>query len=164
MLGLGLRHQWCTEEGVAFTGMQLFSNVKQWGCTLESKSGLLMRLDSRWPKFWWEVYPLLIVCTNPRMAWMMCWCLLGWGIELKNECNILVQQARKLTLNITRASPREILPKGYSCSYVGFLLKDSKHVVWVNQDVVKAKMAYLHDHTVIVSFIGEKPFPNAFNV
>jgi hypothetical protein len=24
-------------------------------------------------------------------------------------------------------------------------------------------MAYLHDHTIIASFIGEKPSPNAFN-
>jgi hypothetical protein len=42
-------------------------------------------------------------------------------------------------------------------------MKDSKHVVRVNQDVVKAKMTYLHDHTIIASFIGEKPSPNSFN-
>jgi hypothetical protein len=43
-------------------------------------------------------------------------------------------------------------------------MKDSKHVVRVNQDVVKAKMTYLHDHTIIASFIEEKPSPNSFNV
>jgi hypothetical protein len=56
------------------------------------------------------------------------------------------------------------LPQGYSRNYVGFLLKDSKRVTQVNQDVVKAEMAYLHDHTNIISFIEKKPSPNAFNV
>jgi hypothetical protein len=78
--------------------------------------------------------------------------------------NIVVQQVGKLAFNTTRASPREILPQGYSCSYVGFLLKDSKHVIQVNQDVVKAKIPYLHDHTIIASSIKEKSSPNAFNV
>jgi hypothetical protein len=75
----------------------------------------------------------------------------------------LVQQTRKFTINITKASLGEILPQGYSHSYVGFLLKDNKCVVRVNEDVVKTKMAYLHDHTIIASFIGEKLPPNAFN-
>jgi hypothetical protein len=44
-------------------------------------------------------------------------------------CDILVQRARKFTLNITKASPGEILPQGNFHNYVGFLLKDNKHVV-----------------------------------
>jgi hypothetical protein len=36
-------------------------------------------------------------------------------------------------------------------------------VVRVNLDVVKAKITYLHDHTIITSFIGKKLSPNAFN-
>jgi hypothetical protein len=36
-------------------------------------------------------------------------------------------------------------------------------VVQVNQDVVKAKVTYFHDHTIIANFIGEKPSLNAFN-
>jgi hypothetical protein len=73
---------------------------------------------------------------------MMCQCLLWWGIQgdsiEKQMQDILIQQVGKLTFNTTRASPGEILPQGYSRSYVGFLLKDSKCVVQVNQDVVKA--------------------------
>jgi hypothetical protein len=77
--------------------------------------------------------------------------------------DILVQQVEKLTFNTTRASPRKILPQGYYHNYVGFLSKDSKRVVQVNQDVVKVEMLYLHDHTIILSFIEKKPSPNAFN-
>jgi hypothetical protein len=57
--------------------------------------------------------------------------VMGDSIE-KRMCDILVQQVEKLTLNTTRASPRKILPQGYACNYIGFLLKDSKHVVQVN--------------------------------
>jgi hypothetical protein len=89
--------------------------------------------------------------------------VMGDSIE-KQMHDILVQQVEKLTLNTTRASLGKILRQGYYHNYVGFLLKDSKHVVQVNQDVVKAKMAYLHDHTVIASFIEKKPSFNAFNV
>lgn len=122
-----------------------------------------MRLDSRWPKFWWDVYLLLIVCINPRMASIMCWCLLWWGIQLRNKCDILVQWAKTLTLNTTRASHGKILPQGYSHRYIGFLLKNNKCVVRVVEDV-KTEMAYLHDHTIITNFIGEKPSSNPFNV
>jgi hypothetical protein len=55
----------------------------------------------------------------------------------KQMCDILVQQAKKLTLNTTRASPRKILPQGYFHNYIGFLLKDNKRVLQVNEDVVK---------------------------
>jgi hypothetical protein len=57
--------------------------------------------------------------------------VMGDSIE-ERMCDILVQQVEKLTLNTTRASPREILPQGYSCSYISFLFKDNKHVVQVN--------------------------------
>jgi hypothetical protein len=56
---------------------------------------------------------------------------------------ILNQQRNKLALDTTKAAPRETLLLSYSHSYIGFLLKDSKHMVHVNQDVVKTEMAYL---------------------
>lgn len=77
--------------------------------------------------------------------------------------DILVQRPRKVTLNTTKASPKKILPQVYFHSYVGFLLKDNNCVVQVNENVVKGEITYLHDHTIIASFIGEKPSPNAFN-
>jgi hypothetical protein len=43
--------------------------------------------------------------------------------------DILIQQVRKFTFNITKASPGKILPQGYFQNYVGFLLKDNKCVV-----------------------------------
>jgi hypothetical protein len=76
----------------------------------------------------------------------------------------LVQQIEKLAFNTTKVSPREILSQGYYDSYTDFFLKHNKHVVRVNQDVVKVETTYLHDHTIIASFIGKKPSPNAFNV
>jgi hypothetical protein len=76
----------------------------------------------------------------------------------------LGQQTNKLALNTSKAAPRETLLLSYSHSYSGFLLKDSKHVVHANQDVVRTEMAYLQDHSVIVSFVGEKPSHIMFNV
>jgi hypothetical protein len=44
----------------------------------------------------------------------------------------------KLSFNATKVAPREVLPVSYSCSYVGFLLKETRWQIKVNQKVVKA--------------------------
>jgi hypothetical protein len=68
---------------------------------------------------------------------------------------ILIYQDGNPKLNIMKVTPTKILLLRFSCSYVGYLLKYSKWTIHVNQDVVKAKMAFLYDHTVIASFVGK---------
>lgn len=46
-------------------------------------------------------------------------------------------------LHPIKAIPGEQLHAGYSRSYVGFLLRDEKRIVTVNQDVVKQEMEHL---------------------
>lgn len=54
-----------------------------------------------------------------------------------------------------RVAPTKILLLGFSRNYASYLLKDSKWTIQVNQDVVKAEMAFLYDHIVITSFVGK---------
>jgi len=68
----------------------------------------------------------------------------------------------KLSLNATKVPPHEVLPVSYSYSYARFLLKETRWQIKVNQKVMKAEMAYLWDHMMMVSFVREKTFI-AFN-
>lgn len=58
-----------------------------------------------------------------------------------------------------KATPGEQLPAGYSRSYAGFLLRDEKRVIEVNQEIIKHKMEYLTEFTVIACFVEGRP-PN----
>jgi hypothetical protein len=65
----------------------------------------------------------------------------------------------KLSPNATKVAPGKVSPVSYSCSYAGFPLKETKWQIKVNQKVVKAEMAYLRDHMMIVSFVRERQSP-----
>ncbi len=51
---------------------------------------------------------------------------------------------------------------GFLHNYKGFLLKESKWIVQVSQNVVKMEMNYLQDHSII-TFVGDKLSHLAFN-
>jgi hypothetical protein len=61
------------------------------------------------------------------------------------------------SLHPTKVQEGEQLPPGYSRSYAGLLLKDTKREIQVNQDAVKSEMEYLQAFAIIAFFIGGKP-------
>ncbi len=74
--------------------------------------------------------------------------------------------SKKNILNTTKAKSSEVLPPRFPHSYEGFLLKESRWVVQLIQDV-RAEFTNLQDHMVIVnygSFVGDKFSPLMFNV
>lgn len=56
-----------------------------------------------------------------------------------------------------KASPGEELPEGFSRSYAGFLLRDTKRVIQVSQDIVKQEMNFLATFAVIGCFVEGRP-------
>jgi hypothetical protein len=86
-----------------------------------------------------------------------------WELAEEGMQEILIHQDGNPKLNIMKVTPAEILLLGFFHSYASYLLKDRKWMVEVSQDVVKAKMAFLYDDTVIASFVRIKPSPMPFN-
>lgn len=81
--------------------------------------------------------------------------------EMMMACHL-----KKNILNTTKAKPSEVLPSRFTHRYEGFLLKESRWVVQVIQDV-RAEITNLQDHMVIVNygnFVGDKFSPLMFNV
>lgn len=60
-------------------------------------------------------------------------------------------------LHPVKATPGEKLPDGFSRSYAGFLLREDKRVIQVDQTIVKQEMDYLASFAVIESFVKGKP-------
>lgn len=58
---------------------------------------------------------------------------------------------------------KKVLLLGFLHNYKGFLLKESKWIVQVSQNVVKMEMNYLQDHSIITWFVGDKLSHLAFN-
>ncbi len=84
----------------------------------------------------------------------------GPTIEGKKE---ILHQSRKLSIKIIKTLLKTVLLLGFLHNYKGFLLKESKWIVQVNQNVVKMEMNYLQDHSIITWFVGDKLFHLAFN-
>jgi len=57
----------------------------------------------------------------------------GLGVDNKREKKIMVSPMEKLWLNATKVAPAEVLHVSYSCSYAGFLLKETRWEIKVNQ-------------------------------
>ena len=58
--------------------------------------------------------------------------------------------------HVTKAEQGKKLPKGYSRSYAGFLLKDMKREISVNQAIVQQEMEYLSKFGIIACFVGRR--------
>jgi hypothetical protein len=67
------------------------------------------------------------------------------------------QEQSKVLPHPTKAQAGEQLPDGYSRSYAGLLLKDTKREIQVNQDIVRCEMEFLQTYAVIAFFIGGRP-------
>lgn len=62
-----------------------------------------------------------------------------------------------------KAAPGETLPEGFSRNYAGFLLRDMKREIKVDQNVVKEEMEFYSQFVVIANFIGGKPNEQALH-
>ncbi len=77
------------------------------------------------------------------------------GSTMEGIKEVMVSLMKKLLLNACKAVLGQVLPAGYSCNYVRFLLKETKQVK-VNQEVVKAEMVYQGYQAVIARSVGER--------
>jgi len=50
----------------------------------------------------------------------------GLGVDNQREKKIMVSPMEKLWLNASKVAPGEVLQVSYSCSYAGFLLKETR--------------------------------------
>lgn len=66
-------------------------------------------------------------------------------------------QGNSAKIHPTKAEDGELLPDGYSRSYVGFLFRTTCREIEVNQSVVKKEIDYLQRHVVLASFVGGRP-------
>ena len=60
-------------------------------------------------------------------------------------------------INLVMRHEGKKLPEGSSRNYVGFLIKDNKREIEVDEEVVEEETAKLHSKMVIGCFIGRKP-------
>jgi hypothetical protein len=63
---------------------------------------------------------------------------------------------RYILLHPTKAQEGEKLPAGYARSYTGFVIRDLKREIKVDQDIIKQEMDFLSTFAVIEGFVGGK--------
>lgn len=73
----------------------------------------------------------------------------------------LKDQISHLELHPTKAKAGEELPQGYYRNYAGFLIRNTKRVIYLDDEIVAANAACLSTHMAIATFVGGRPSPSA---
>lgn len=71
--------------------------------------------------------------------------------------HVIASQSRQHKIHPTKGQPGETLPEGFSRNYAGFLLRESKKEIEVNEETVLAEAARLKNVMIIACFVGARP-------